>query len=193
MGVKINSFVRKNLLPDETCVATAQFSTFYTVWAFVTLTFWIIAGVGIDYLVTRYGARFLSIPLPLRHLPVYAGSAIGVSLFIAMMLKQWTTEIVLTDQRLIYKRGLFIVRNDEVDIEQLASDNVTQSFLGQIFNYGIVHIRCIEASDIILPPIQNPSAFRNAVDHQKHQYREHYMKVERLRHHGDTGEEINHA
>jgi hypothetical protein len=85
---------------------------------------------------------------------------------------------------LIYKRGFFSVEVDEIDIEQLASDNVQQSLIGRLFDFGVIHIRCIEATDLWLPPVANPYAFRNAIEKQKHQYREHYMKVERLRHHG---------
>ena len=101
-----------------------------------------------------------------------------------MLLKKWTTEIVLTNHRLIHKTGFFLIDVHEVDIEQLASHHVVQSLLGRLLDYGEVHVRCIEATDIFLPPISHPYAFRNAMEQEKHHYRNDYMKVERLRHHG---------
>jgi hypothetical protein len=116
--------------------------------------------------------------------PVYAGAFVGLWMLLSMMMKKWTTEIILTTERLIYKRGFFKVTVQEVDIEQLASDSVDQSLLGRIFDYGAIHVRCIEASDVDLPAITKPYEFRNALEQQKHLYRESYMKVERLRQRG---------
>jgi hypothetical protein len=71
-----------------------------------------------------------------------------------------------------------------VDVEQLASDDVRQTLFGRLLDYGAIHIRCIEASDIYLPPVMKPYEFRNALEAVKKEYREKYMSVERLRHHG---------
>lgn len=170
--------MRKTLMPDEKFVAEARFSWVYTVACFFWLAMiWAIGG-GIKYLTHRYG-------VPTGMLPIWICGFIGVWQFFWMMLKKWTTEIVLTDQRLIYKRGFFLIQVQEVDIEQLASDNVEQTLLGRILDYGEVHIRCIEATDIRLPDIDKPYEFRNAIEHRKHQYRDEYMKVQRLRQHGD--------
>ncbi len=165
-------------MPDEKCVKDARFSWIYSFQAWVTWGFCILLGGIVHYALARYMGQY-----DLR--PVYAGAGIGLWLFMAMMMKKWTTEIVLTTERLIYKRGFFRVGVEEVDIEQLASDNVEQSLCGRLFDYGTIHIRCIEADDIWLPAIHHPYEFRNALEQQKHLYREHYMKVEHLRRHGE--------
>lgn len=174
-------FIRKTLLPDEHCVRDARFSWIYTFQAWALWGLCILAGYGIQYAVQRYMGQHAT-------KPVAIGSIIGLCLFLSMMAKKWTTEIILTTERLIYKRGFFQVNVAEVDIEQLASDKVEQSLLGRIFDYGEIHIRCIEAPDILLPPIRRPYEFRNALEQQKHLYREHYMKIEHLRRHG-TGQQ----
>jgi len=169
-----SAFLRKTLMPGETVMREGVFHPFYTFTCFFTLICCIAAGWGIGYALEKY----------LHHknmLPLASGLFIGLWLFFWMLLKRWTTEIVLTSERLIYKTGFFLIRSQEVDIEQLASDDVEQSFIGRLFDYGTLHIRCIEASDFRLPPIRAPYGFRNALEEQKHFYRDSYMKVERLR------------
>lgn len=170
-------FVRKTLMPDERCVLDARFSWVYVFHA------WLIWSLCISF---GYAAHLAFLPAlgPYSWYPVFGGVVLGLWLFFLMMLKKWTTEIILTTDRLIYKRGFFAVQVQEVDIEQLASDNVVQSLCGRLFDYGAIYVRCIEADDILLPPITQPYEFRNALEQQKHLYRERYMKIEHLRRHG---------
>ncbi len=163
-------------MPDEVLVQDARFHGFYTFSAFSAIALWTAMGWGLQYGLYRFTGHWQMIPL-------YVGLGIGCWICFWMMLKKWTTEIILTDKRILYKRGFFFVNINEVDIEQLASDNVEQSLLGRILDYGDLHIRCIEADDIWLPPIAKPYEFRNALEREKHKYREHYMRVERLRRH----------
>jgi hypothetical protein len=177
MATAPSLFARKNLMPDEHFVRQAEFSWVYTFNAcFVCLICVFLGYIGKHELYIYTGIY--------QPYVLYAGAGFGLWLFYALMIKKWTTEIILTTERLIYKRGLFMVTVSEVDIEQLASDSVQQNFIGRIFNYGEIHIRCVEADDILLPPIDKPYEFRNALEQQKHNFREHYMKVERLRHEG---------
>lgn len=166
-------------MPDEILVQDARFHGFYTFSAFAAIAVWTMVGASIQYGLYYFTGQW--------HMPpLYVGLGIGCWIFFWMMLKKMTTEIILTDQRILYKRGFFFVNINEVDVEQLASDNVEQSLLGRILNYGELHIRCIEADDLWLPPIAKPYEFRNALELEKHKYRERYMRVERLRRHGDN-------
>lgn len=177
-GQSMSRFMRRTLMQGETVILEGYFHTFYTFTCLVTLLFCIGSGWGVQYCIENYLHQKTV-------MPVGVGLFVGLWLFFSMLMKKWTTEIVLTSERLIYKRGFFLIRSQEVDIEQLASDNVEQSFIGRLFDYGTLHIRCIEASDFWLPPIRAPYAFRNALEQQKHLYRDNYMKVERLRRHGN--------
>lgn len=180
-------FMQKTLMADEVLIREGQFARLYTVTCYFVLSAFTLAGFSLQYGLWHYMPEMLYADFHAhfdRRIPVAAGFFLGLWQFFWMMLKKWSTEIVLTDQRLIYKRGFFNIKVDEVDIEQLASDNVAQSFIGRLFDYGVLHIRCIEASDIFLPPIAQPYEFRNAIEQQKHRYREEYMKSTRLRQHG---------
>lgn len=177
LDINPSRFMRKTLMPGEKLVREARFHGFYTFSAFLVFAFCLMCGWGMQYLVWRYLGQW-------SYQPLFAGGAVGIWMFFWMMLKKWTTEIILTDQRILHKRGFFLVNVDEVDIEQLASDYVQQSLIGRMLDYGSLHIRCVEASDIWLPPIADPYGFRNAVEKVKHAFREHYMDVNRLYKHG---------
>jgi len=80
--------------------------------------------------------------------------------------KRWTTEIAVTNKRIIYKRGFIWRHTAEMNMDKVASVDVDQSILGRILNYGSVHIlgtggaHGIERLDRIAAPI----ALRNAID-----------------------------
>lgn len=170
----LSRFMKKTLMPDETFIADAHFHGFYTFCAFLTFAFCAALGWAAQYALYRYLEQWTM-------MPVYIGLGVGAWLLFWMMLKKWTTEIILTDQRLLYKEGFFQIDVAEVGIEQLASDYVKQSLMGRILDYGKLHIRCIEATDIMLPDIARPYHFRNALEKEKKAFRENYMQVDHLR------------
>lgn len=176
MQKHISRFMRRTLMPNETFIEEGHFHGFYTCVALCSIAFYGGLGWLTQYSVYRFFGQWVMIP-------VWAGLGLGAWIAFWMMLRKWTTEIILTDKRLLYKRGFFLVNVDEVDIEQLASDYVQQSLLGRILDYGMLHIRCIEASDLWLPAIARPYEFRNAIEQQKQKYREHFMDVGRIRRH----------
>lgn len=180
----VSRFMRKTLMADEKVMAEARFHGFYTFWAFGAFSIWVLIGAGAQYLARTYANES-------SFWPLYGCLAIGGWMLFWMMLKKWTTEIIITNKRVLYKRGFFLIHIDEVDIEQLASDYVEQSLLGRLLDFGALHIRCIEANDIWLPAIANPYAFRNKLEDVKHRYRQTFMDVGRLYRHGSKPNEVS--
>lgn len=166
----LSHFVRKTLLPNEICIREARFHWFYILEAVALLTACVLAGFLLSY------SYFFLFNL-ISPWPAVVGTIIGFWVFLCMLLKWWTTEVILTNKRLIHKRGLFLIATDEVDIEQLISDSVEQSMFGRLFDFGTIHITCLIAKDFWLPPIRQPYEFRNAVEKQKIEYRERYTRT----------------
>jgi uncharacterized membrane protein YdbT with pleckstrin-like domain len=76
---------------------------------------------------------------------------------------QWTTEIDVTNRRIVYKRGFIWRHTVEMNMDKVESVDVDQSILGRMFDYGDVTIR---GTGIGLEPISNieaPLEFRNRV------------------------------
>jgi uncharacterized membrane protein YdbT with pleckstrin-like domain len=77
--------------------------------------------------------------------------------------RRWTTEIAVTDRRVIYKRGFIRRRTIEMHLDKVESVDVDQSILGRIFNYGDILIRGVGVGIEPLKNIGSPIEFRNHV------------------------------
>ena len=80
----------------------------------------------------------------------------GIFVFANMMIVKATTEIAITNQRLIYKRGLIARTVAELNIDRIEGVSVMQGINGRIFGYGRLIIRGMGVGEIVLPPIENP-------------------------------------
>jgi uncharacterized membrane protein YdbT with pleckstrin-like domain len=77
--------------------------------------------------------------------------------------RRWTTEIDVTDRRVVYKRGFIRRHTVEINMDKVESVDVDQSLFGRLFDYGDVLIRGTGAGIEPLRGIDSPLAFRNAV------------------------------
>jgi uncharacterized membrane protein YdbT with pleckstrin-like domain len=89
---------------------------------------------------------------------------LGILSFVQLMIIKATTEIAITNTRLIYKRGLIARHVGEISIDRIEGVNVLQSILGRLFDYGRLAIRGMGVGEVILPPIENPIKFRQAIE-----------------------------
>jgi uncharacterized membrane protein YdbT with pleckstrin-like domain len=88
---------------------------------------------------------------------------IGLFLFIREWFTWWTTEIAVTDRRIIYKEG-FIRRNTvEMHMDKVESVDVEQSILARILDYGDVIVKGTGTGFEPLKRISAPLDLRNHV------------------------------
>lgn len=91
----------------------------------------------------------------------------GLFMFAHMMIVRATTEIAITSQRIIYKKGLIARDVGEMSVNRVEGVSVRQGILGRIFGYGQVCIRGMGVGEIVLPPIEDPVAFCRASQEAK--------------------------
>lgn len=72
-----------------------------------------------------------------------------------------TTEIAITDRRIIYKRGFISRRTIEMEMDKVESVDVDQSVMGRILDYGDILIRGVGVGMEPLKNIGSPIEFRN--------------------------------
>src|SRR5215472_12101347 len=92
---------------------------------------------------------------------------IGVYIFLALMIRKWTTEIGVTTHRFIKKTGLFSIQTDEMAIHNIEGVKLHQSFLGQLLGFGHLRIEGTGVDAIELPTIAKPIKFRAAIETAK--------------------------
>jgi uncharacterized membrane protein YdbT with pleckstrin-like domain len=78
-------------------------------------------------------------------------------------IRRWTTELAVTDRRIVFKSGLFRRHTMEMNMSKVERVDVDQSVLGRILDYGTVTIRGTGGGIEPMRNIANPIAFRNRV------------------------------
>lgn len=100
---------------------------------------------------------------PLLRFGILGMFILGLYFFAHMMIVKATTEIAVTSERLIYKKGLIARMVGELNVDRIEGVSVRQGVLGRIFGYGNVIIRGMGVGEVVLPPIEAPIEFRRAV------------------------------
>jgi membrane protein YdbS with pleckstrin-like domain len=86
---------------------------------------------------------------------------LGLLLLIAAWIRRKSTEIVVTDRRVILNQGL--LRRHTMEMNMIEMVDVKQSLWGRIWGYGTVEIRGTGADIEPLVGIGSPLAIRNAI------------------------------
>jgi uncharacterized membrane protein YdbT with pleckstrin-like domain len=169
-------YVQQSLGADEEIVRVGYFHWMYTLKA-VLCIFWglffcialLVAGIYIQ-------GHFLAMPVtgnwlemvralhPGFRILAFLIFVFGVLQFAQMMVIRISTEIAVTTNRLIYKRGLVARYVGEMNIDRIESMAVLQTIFGRIFGYGRLMVRGMGVGELILPPIADPIAFRRAIE-----------------------------
>ena len=61
--------------------------------------------------------------------------------FFSAWFRRWTTEIDVTNRRVVYKRGFIKRHTIEMNMDKVESVDVDQSIMGRLLNYGDITIR----------------------------------------------------
>jgi uncharacterized membrane protein YdbT with pleckstrin-like domain len=88
---------------------------------------------------------------------------LALSAGLRALVRRATTELAITDHRVIYKTGLLSRHTLEINRSKVESVDVDQSILGRIFGYGTIIVRGTGGS---LEPIRNiadPLIFRSHI------------------------------
>ena len=81
---------------------------------------------------------------------------IGVFWIVSM----WSTEMAVTNRRLMYKRGLIARKTEEIGLHRIEEVNLRQGIMGRILGYGKIQVQGMGGGDIILPSIGSPMRFK---------------------------------
>jgi uncharacterized membrane protein YdbT with pleckstrin-like domain len=74
-----------------------------------------------------------------------------------------TTELAVTDQRVIYKAGLLARHTLEMNRGKVESVTVDQTLLGRVFGYGTIIVRGTGSTFEPIRDISNPLTFRSHI------------------------------
>ncbi len=89
---------------------------------------------------------------------------VAAFLMLIIIIKQLTTEIGVTNRRLICKAGLISRKMIELKIEKIESFSVNQGMLGRLFNYGSLIVTGSGGTRVKINGIKNPFDLSKAVN-----------------------------
>jgi uncharacterized membrane protein YdbT with pleckstrin-like domain len=143
------SYIDESLGRDEALHYRARFPAIYHAGAWGFLILCAIAAVVLA--VNGSSASGLAVAL------------VGALVFVSTMLPVWTTEIGVTTQRFIYKRGLVWRSSQELQLRSIEEVNLDQGLFGRLFNFGRVALHGTGVGDIQLPQLAEPIALQRAI------------------------------
>ena len=88
---------------------------------------------------------------------------IALALFVVAHIKRLSTEIAVTDRRIIFKQGLVRRHTVEMNMAKIESVDVDQTLLGRVFDYGDVTVRGVGSTFERLQFIDAPLRLRTTV------------------------------
>ena len=87
----------------------------------------------------------------------------GILAAVNALIQRATTELAVTDRRVIFKTGIFQRHTVEMNVSKVETVGVNQSILGRLLGYGTVTVRGTGGSFEPIPFIGEPLAFRNHI------------------------------
>lgn len=128
----MTSYVEGALVKDERIVHTGHISL-WSLWLLIFLGFLLLPAFGL-----------------------------GLVFWLVAYVKYKTTELAITNRRVIAKFGFISRRTVEININKVESIQVDQGVFGRIFDFGTLVISGAGSPQAPIPGISRPMAFRRA-------------------------------
>lgn len=161
----MTSFVKKSIGDDETLIFSTKLHWIYI----VTGTFWFVLIFCVGYMTDmllweHFGSKVQWHKQEIWYLVFGARYPwltwlcflTGAMIFFMHFMKVLATEIVLTDQRLVYKTGWIFVDVKEIDVSEIRAEEVDHGLLGRFLRYGQIHLDSRFVDNAYLPAIRRP-------------------------------------
>ena len=149
-------YVTRVLQPDETVVHQSHLHPLI----FMPALLWLALAVA-----------FLVAAVSFEQIEIRLACLIGAAVFgvfaLVSGLRAWirriTTELAITDRRVIYKSGLLSRHTLEMNRSKVESVDVDQSILGRMFGFGTIILRGTGGSLEPMRMISDPLVFRSHI------------------------------
>jgi uncharacterized membrane protein YdbT with pleckstrin-like domain len=150
-------YVRRVLQPGETVVYSTKLHWFVYLWAILLFIICLVLAGAARSMADKQN---ISLALNIAAL-IFALLALPSAL--RAFIQRWTTELAVTDRRVIFKEGLFARHTIEMNRSRIESVDVDQSIPGRILGYGKITVRGTGGSFEPISCIDDPLAFRSHI------------------------------
>lgn len=181
---KLSHAMRRSLVPGERLVAKGNFHWIYIfntfaitvalLWASLHMQVFTIKALGEILRTFASGPVYdlLEKAADNQKLLLALAWAVGIGalLFALWRVLKWvTTEILITDKRMMIKEGILIIKWYKLNFSEIGKTTVHQSIIGKLLNYGdvegVTNYRSGEAGGVLsLPPLADPHGLITMID-----------------------------
>jgi uncharacterized membrane protein YdbT with pleckstrin-like domain len=88
---------------------------------------------------------------------------VGFVFFLIAFLRWWSTELAITDKKVVAKYGLISRQTVEILLPRVESIQVQQGFIGRICNFGTLVMSGTGTAQAPIVGISNPLMFRRVL------------------------------
>lgn len=106
---------------------------------------------------------FFSPKFPGAHAFALLAALVTAGEFLRVLIRSLTTEIAVTDRRVVYKSGLIARLTAEMNMSEVETVNVHQTVLGRLLGFGTIQVRGTGEGIAPLPGIASPLQVRKAI------------------------------
>jgi uncharacterized membrane protein YdbT with pleckstrin-like domain len=149
-------YVQRVLQPDETVVHQSRLHPLI----FLPALIWFLIALILLVASTQAADDRISIAL-IAAAVLFAVLALGS--WARAAIRRATTELAITDRRVIYKSGLLSRHTLEMNRSKVESVDVDQSILGRLFGFGTIIVRGTGGSLEPIRMISDPLTFRSHI------------------------------
>ncbi len=150
------AYYTKVLQPDERVLVVGQLHWSIYLRAVFVLVIALVLAVGSLWLADPQWQRYAL-------LGAAAVAVLGFLLLLGAWTRRRATEIVVTDRRVIFKRGLLARHTVEMNVSKIETVDVEQGIGGRLWNYGTLLIRGTGSGFEPLVGVGSPLEIRNAI------------------------------
>lgn len=144
----MRGYVNEILSPEERVLYSGRVSLFAILPSLIGGTVMVLVGVGLTVATGPIGLAL---------------SLIGLLWIAAALVRRNSTELAVTDRRVIAKFGFIRRSTVELNLSKVESVRVEQTVMGRIFNYGSIFVTGTGSTMDPIPFIADPIKFRQAV------------------------------
>lgn|GEM_PF-125026 len=166
----MSGYVEQTLASGEDIIHRANFNWTYSFFPVM----WFVLGIApvIFFTLNQFAAGVAFSELKTGWWFAGAAAFVGSFILLSHLIVLWTTEIVVTTYRFVYKTGLVSRNTQEVSLNKIEEITLHQSVWGRIFGYGRLVMRGTGVGVIELPSIDNPIAVRKIIENAKSKLRQ---------------------
>jgi uncharacterized membrane protein YdbT with pleckstrin-like domain len=147
----MSSYADSVLSDGEQIVYRAAISHWKFITSYLAGSLFLAAALAAYITGSRAGAWLVAVAILL---------VVGLAVMLSAVIRRQTTELVLTDRRIIMKRGLVSRDTVEMNLSKVESLHVNQGLMGRILDYGDVTVVGTGASLEPLRGISKPLELR---------------------------------